>query len=145
MHIAKRVQEICHVHTSASSIDKGFLLRQLPFYTSYHYLRDKGISMNHIYIWTHMYKKPPLTCCQQCASVSSEHNTGQNSKSIQGQWKTHSSYMQWNSFQLEKNPMAELWIKPGTSWSVGNDITTEPNGQTTRAFTSLKYLSVFRY
>ena len=28
---------------------------------------------------------------------------------------------------LEKNPMVEMEIEPGTSWLVANDVTTEPS------------------
>ena len=46
-----------------------------------------------------------------------------------GQWNTEtpSPYMPWNNSQVGKNPVAETWIELGTSWLVGNDVTTEPS------------------
>ena len=55
---------------------------------------------------------PPVTCCQQSAGVSSEHNTEQRVSKGQGNIETQSP---WNNPQLEKNPTAELRMKPGTA------------------------------
>ena len=74
------------------------------------------------------YGGPPLTCGQQNAEASFGDNTGQNMD--KGHWNIErpSPYTPWNNSAVEKNVMSGPRTKPRTSWSVGNDFTSEPCG-----------------
>ena len=67
--------------------------------------------------------RPSLTCVQQSVEASSEYKAGQNMD--KGQWNIEraSPYMLWNNSQPEKNPTARPGIKPGTPWSIDEDVT----------------------
>ena len=95
------------------------LLLQIP--TTYRDVRDRGISMGHIYEHRHSWRASPY-----------EDNTGE--KVDKEQWSTEipSPYMPWSNSHLEKNSTAKPGIEPGNSWSV----TSEPSGRTKIIHTS---------
>ena len=63
----------------------------------------------------------PLICGQKSDWASSEDNT--ELKIDKG--LKHSPYKPWNNSPLEKTPLAEQEIEPGTSWLVQNYVATK--------------------
>ena len=82
-----------------------------------HLWENGGNWRNSIQPVSRLHRPPPMKHRPQYGQKTMKH-------------KIPSPYVPYNNYPLEKNPTAELGIKPGTSWSVTNDVTIKSSGWT---------------